>query len=90
MEHAPLHHSISVAPDSGIAYWVSSEDGVQLRIGVWKPEQSSRGTVLFFPGRGDYIELYGHPITSLLEARLHTIGDRVAGARTFWANSQEP
>lgn len=69
MEQAPLHHSISIAPDTGTAYWLNSEDGVRLRIGLWRPEQPSRGTVLFFPGRGDYIELYGHPITSLVEAQ---------------------
>lgn len=67
MEKAPLHHNISTAPDTGAAYWITAKDGLQLRIGVWQSSNRSRGTVLFFPGRGDYIELFGHPIAALVD-----------------------
>ena len=68
MEQAPLHHAISTAPDTGIAFWAEAADGVKLRIALWKSEQTSLGTVLFFPGRGDYIELYGQTVTDLAQA----------------------
>lgn len=87
MEQAPLHLDISSAPENGVAYWTSAADGVQLRIGLWKPERNSRGTVLIFPGRGDYIELYGNLITDLeragysaliVEWRGHGLSGRIA------------
>ena len=68
MEQAPLHLNISTAPDNGVAYWTNASDGVQLRIGLWKPEKTNLGTVLFFPGRGDYIELHGSLISDLTQA----------------------
>ena len=68
MDQAPLLLSISTAPDNGEAFWRNSADGRKLRLAIWKPKQNTRGTVLLFPGRGDYIELYGHPITSLTNA----------------------
>lgn len=87
MEQAPIHHDISTAPDTGLAYWITALDGVKLRIAYWMPEQSSRGTVLVFPGRGDYIELYGNAVTDLVLAgytaividwRGHGLSGRVA------------
>ena len=68
MEIAPLHLEISTAPDDGAAYWIDTADGVRVRIGVWKPEEASRGTILVFPGRGDYIELHGTLIADLVQA----------------------
>lgn len=68
MEKAPLHLEISTAPDDGVAYWTDADDGVRLRIGLWTPQKASRGTVLLFPGRGDYIELHGALIADLVQA----------------------
>ncbi len=68
MEKAPLHLDISTAPDDGVACWTNAADGVRLRVGLWKPKKTSRGTVLLFPGRGDYIELHGTLITELVRA----------------------
>ncbi len=87
MKTAPIHHEISTAPDTGKGFFVETSDGIQLRVGSWASEKNSRGTVLFFPGRGDYIELYGHPISALAEEgygslvvdwRGHGLSDRVA------------
>lgn len=87
MDSAPLYHSLSTAPETGAGYWITAADGLRLRIGVWKPEQASRGTVFIFPGRGDYIELFGHPVADLLAAgytalvidwRGHGLSGRVA------------
>lgn len=73
MEQAPLHHDISTAPNTGVAFWIDAADGVKLRVALWKPKQTSHGTVLFFPGRGDYIELNGQAVTDLVQAGFSTL-----------------
>ena len=87
MDQAPLHNEISIAPKDGVAYWTKASDGVHLRLACWKPKSASLGTILFFPGRGDYIELYGPPTTAFVEAgytvividwRGHGLSERVA------------
>ncbi len=87
MEQAPLHHSISTAPADGEAFWVQSKDGVKLRVACWRPKQNDRGTIFIFPGRGDYIELFGNAVKELVENgystfvidwRGHGLSDRVA------------
>ncbi len=87
MDHAPLHNQISTAPNDGRAHWTKTTDQVQIRIATWEPKSESKGTVLFFPGRGDYIELYGSAIAGFVEAgfaalvidwRGHGLSDRVA------------
>jgi lysophospholipase len=70
MEPAPLHHRITTAPSNGTAYWMKSGDGLRLRIAAWPVAEGCRGTVLIFPGRGDYIELFGHAISALVQADL--------------------
>ncbi len=40
------------------AYWLNSKDGVRLRLAVWPNEGPAKGTVLFFPGRTEYVEKY--------------------------------
>lgn len=57
METAPLYEDVAKAPEGGSAYWLTTEDAVRIRIGVW-PE-GENGTVLLFPGRTEYIEKYG-------------------------------
>ena len=59
METAPIHSEISAAPTTAKGYMARASDGVPLRVGVWETAKPCHGTVLFFPGRGDYIELYG-------------------------------
>lgn len=69
MEPAPIFHDIADAATDGTAYWVTCDDGVRIRIGVWpistKDANSSRGTVLLFPGRTEYIEKYGRASADL-------------------------
>ena len=57
MQEAPLYTELAKGPETGAAYWLTTSDGVRLRIGVW-PEGAS-GTVLIFPGRTEYVEKYG-------------------------------
>lgn len=56
-EKAPFHAELAEGPSGGHAVWVFASDGVRLRVGVWP--KGTRGTVLIFPGRTEYIEKYG-------------------------------
>lgn len=55
---APLYTDIHPGPDLAQAYWAQTSDGKRIRLGVWDIE-GSKGTVLIFPGRTEYIEKYG-------------------------------
>ncbi|MEL6465755.1 MAG: alpha/beta hydrolase [Pseudomonadota bacterium] len=59
--------TIAEAPKNGVAYWLVTNDGVRIRVGLWKPESCSRGTVLVFPGRTEYVEKYGRTVVALTQ-----------------------
>ena len=40
------------------AFWTQADDGVKLRLAHWPAASDSRGSVLLFPGRTEYIEKY--------------------------------
>ncbi|MEP3345550.1 MAG: alpha/beta hydrolase [Litoreibacter sp.] len=54
---APFHADVANGPEGGCAYWLTTSDDVQIRIGVWNG--GDKGTVLLFPGRTEFIEKYG-------------------------------
>lgn len=54
---APLFTDVRPAPLDGAAAWIITEDGVRIRLGVYRPEPA-KGTVLVFPGRTEYVEKY--------------------------------
>lgn len=56
-EAAPFFAEVTEAPDGGRVTWRTCDDGVRVRIAVWKA--GTRGTVLLFPGRTEYVEKYG-------------------------------
>ncbi|MBU2992763.1 alpha/beta hydrolase [Octadecabacter sp. 1_MG-2023] len=60
---APYHADIAGNPD-GICHWLTTVDGVRIRVGHW-PAPNALGTVLIFPGRTEYIEKYGRTATEL-------------------------
>lgn len=65
---APLHR-LPDEPDSrGQAFWVTTSDGLRLRLGLWQPAGTARGTVLLFQGRTEYLEKYS-PIAAWLAAQ---------------------
>src|SRR5210317_780744 len=64
---APLYTDVSPAPLSGAAYWVTTEDGIRIRVGAWVPDDA-KATVLLFPGRTEYIEKYA-PVAGDLARR---------------------
>lgn len=55
---APLYTDIHPGPEAAQAYWVTTSDGLKIRLGAWTPE-GAQGTALIFPGRTEYIEKYG-------------------------------
>ncbi len=57
MHPAPFHEDLAQGPKGGSAYWLETEDGTRIRMGVWP--KGDRGTVLIFPGRSECIEKYG-------------------------------
>tara|TARA_R110002051_G_scaffold264959_1_gene324869 strand:- start:10031 stop:10966 length:936 start_codon:yes stop_codon:yes gene_type:complete len=58
MESAPFYDDIANGPTGGVAHWVTTADGLQIRVGHWT-EPQMKGTILLFPGRTEYIEKYG-------------------------------
>ena len=62
-----------VAPGiEGQAFWGQTSDRLRVRLGVWRP-QDTKGTVLLFPGRTEYIEKYAQIATELGERGHATI-----------------
>ncbi|RBO53345.1 alpha/beta hydrolase [Rhodovulum sp. BSW8] len=64
MDEAPLYADVAHGPEGGRAYWLRTEDGVRIRIGVWGREAPA-GTVLLFSGRTEYAEKYGAAAAAL-------------------------
>jgi lysophospholipase len=63
---APLLDDVAEGPGGGAAWWVRSADGTRLRLGAWPGRgDASRGTVLLFPGRTEYVEKYGRVAADL-------------------------
>ncbi|MEM7547667.1 MAG: alpha/beta hydrolase [Pseudomonadota bacterium] len=60
----PLYCDLANAPEHGRALWVMSGRR-RLRCAIW--DGGTRGTVLLFTGRTEYIEKYGRVVTSLTE-----------------------
>lgn len=68
MELAPFFDEIADGPANGKAYWAKAADGVRVRLGYWagsteKGAAPTKGTILLFPGRTEYIEKYGRAAT---------------------------
>ena len=57
MSEAPLY-DIAEGPAGGRAFWLTTADGVRLRVGLWT-YVGAHGTVLLLPGRTEYVEKYG-------------------------------
>ncbi len=88
MEVAELSFDIAGGPEDSIAYWIKADDDVRLRLAVCGVEAAANGTILFLPGRSDYIELYGRTCTAfanhgfataLIDWRGHGLSDRLTG-----------
>lgn len=58
MHPAPFYHDVAEGPESGTAHWLTTSDGVRIRLAHWRAD-AEKGTVLLFPGRTEYVEKYG-------------------------------
>ena len=58
MQEAPLFDAIAHGPAGGVAHWLSTADGLRIRVGLWNLDDA-KGTVLIFPGRTEFVEKYG-------------------------------
>ncbi|MFK7938255.1 MAG: alpha/beta fold hydrolase [Roseovarius sp.] len=72
MEPAPFLSELAHAPEDGQTFWLTAQDGVRLRIGVFNRD-APKGTVLLFPGRTEYVEKYGTAASYLAAAGYATI-----------------
>lgn len=63
---APFFAEVADAPDGAVVRWLICADGVRIRAAVWRG--GTKGTVLLFPGRTEYIEKYG-PAAGEMAAR---------------------
>lgn len=84
---APLFCDLARAPNFGSAFWTHADDGVRIRLGVWRLQDGARGTVLILPGRTECIEKYGYTIQAFAEAGFNCIvidwrGHGLSGATT--------
>lgn len=59
------------APAMACAFWTRADDGVRLRVALWRDRQA-HATVLLFPGRTEYAEKY-HPVAAWLVAQGHAV-----------------
>lgn len=68
---APFFADIAEGPDGGEAFWLSTRDGVRIRAAVWRA--GTKGTVLLFPGRTEYVEKYGRAAGDLKDRGYATL-----------------
>lgn len=89
MDIAPFHDDVAYGPDGGAAHWVTTVDGLKIRVGHWTGADV-KGTVLIFPGRTEYVEKYGDAAREFLDANYATVSidwrgqglaDRMVGDR---------
>ena len=72
MKAAPFHDDVALAPEGMAAHWLTTDDGLRIRVAHFVPD-AARGTVLLFPGRTEYVEKYGQVAGDLAEAGLATL-----------------
>lgn len=72
MQPAPLFDDVADGPDGGVAHWLTTADGLRIRVGHW-PLNNAQGTVLLFPGRTEFIEKYGRAAQVFRDAGLATL-----------------
>jgi len=65
MTNAPFFADVANAPSGGVAHWKTCTDGVRIRVATWK--SGTKGTVLIFPGRTEFIEKYGPTAQSFID-----------------------
>ena len=77
---APLNRLPGEAHSPGQAFFLRTEDGLRLRLGLWQPEGEATGTVLLFPGRTEYLEKYA-PVAARLAAEKGVLSTTLSAMR---------
>ena len=57
MQTAPYHTEVSGSEITPSTQWRHCEDGVRVRVSIWSG--GTKGTIIIFPGRTEFIEKYG-------------------------------
>lgn len=71
-EAAPLRVDLAEGPEGSRAFWVHASDGIRLRVAHF-PSDGTRGTILLFPGRTEYVEKYGRAAAEYAALGYHTL-----------------
>ncbi len=72
MSAAPYFVGVAEGPSDGAAFWLTAQDGVRIRAGLWHAG-ATRGTVFLLPGRSEYVEKYGRSAGVLAQAGYATL-----------------
>ncbi|MBW6416766.1 alpha/beta fold hydrolase [Celeribacter sp. PS-C1] len=67
-ETAPYFADLAQGPEGGEAYWLTTSDGVRIRVGLWpqnSDQERAKGTVFILPGRTECVEKYGRGAADL-------------------------
>lgn len=67
MENAPLYHDVADGPEGGAAHWLTTSDGIRIRVAHWTVTDPI-GTVIIFPGRTEFVEKYGDAAREFTQA----------------------
>jgi lysophospholipase len=70
---APFYGDLAEGPDGAAAWWVTTSDGLRVRVGHFPAAQPAQGTVLLFPGRTEYVEKYGRTAQAFAQRGFHTV-----------------
>lgn len=69
---APFHADLAEGPANARAWWAHASDGLRLRVAHY-PSDGTRGTILIFPGRTEYVEKYGRAAVAMTQAGYHVM-----------------
>ena len=72
MKIAPFYSDIADGPEGGVAHWLTTSDGLRIRVAHWTGPDL-KGTILMFPGRTEYIEKYGRAAQEFLSRGYATV-----------------
>jgi lysophospholipase len=90
MTKAPFFDDIARAPEGGVFEFRTCADGVRVRVAAWGG--GTKGTILIFQGRTEFIEKYGTTIQKFLDRgysvaaidwRGHGLSDRLSDRPTL-------
>ncbi|MEM7241742.1 MAG: alpha/beta hydrolase [Pseudomonadota bacterium] len=71
---APFHSDIARAPKGGIVSYRPADDGVRLRMGLWRTKSKKpKGTVYVGQGRTEFIEKFGPVFKRLNDLGYHAV-----------------